>query len=113
MVKFRVVRNIITVIIAIGTVLVAVAYGTPYLRAGDCRDLAIEYLEQHPVQGREFDRKWVRAKPSDVRVYVTGMFSSQAGYFVPNDMHAIRYSHECKSNPFSTSMGPRERSFTL
>lgn len=113
MVKFKAAHWILISAAAIAVALVAVSYGTPYLRTDDCRELAIRHLLQNPVRGQDMDQKWTSAKPSDVWVYVTGPFASEARYIVPNDLHAIVYTHECKSNIFSVSLGPRKRFFTL
>ena len=113
MTRLKAVLTILGTAVAIAVALGAVAYGTPHLRAGDCQELAIRYLEQHPVQGRGLDQKWVGAKPADVWVHVTGPFTSEASYSVPNDLHAIIYTHECKSNLRSVSLGPRKRFFTM
>ena len=113
MAKFKVILKTLGAVLAGTVLLVAVAYGTPHLRANDCRALAIQYLEQHPVRGRALDQRWVSAKASDVSVYITGPFTSAATYFVPNDLHAIAYTHECKSGLFSASLGSRKRYFTL
>jgi len=99
------------VVLAVGAIFVA--YGTPHLQADTCRDLAIQYLAQHPVQGRGLGLELVSAKPGDIAVYVTGPFASTAIYHVPNDLHTISYSHECGSYPHAVSLGPRKRSFTL
>ena len=113
MIRFKAIRKILSVALAMSVVLAAIAYGTPYVRARDCRELAIRHLEQNPVRGRGMDREWISAKPSDVWVYVTGPLTSEASYSVPNDMHSIVYTHQCKSTLLSASLGPRKRQFTL
>ena len=113
MVKRKAILRVIGVAVVFAVVLGAIAYGTPYFRAGDCQELTIRYLQQHPVRGRGLDQKWVSAKPTDVWVRVTGPFTSEASYSVPNDLHAVIYMHECKSGLFSLSLGPRKRFFTM
>ena len=113
MIKFRKVRRILSVGLTIIVVVGAVAYGTSQVRAGDCLELAVRHLEQNPVRGRGMDREWISAEPGDVRVYVTGPFTSEASYSVPNDLHSIVYTHHCKSTLLSASLGPRKRHFTL
>ena len=113
MIKFKAIRKILSAALAIIVVVAAVAYGTPHVRARDCRELAIRHLEQNPVRGRGMDREWISAKPGDVWVYVTGPFTSEASYSIPNDLHAIVYTHQCKLTLLSASLGPRKRHFTL
>lgn len=96
---------------AIAVLLGAGAYGLPRLHAGDCRDQAARYLEEHPVQGRDFDQKLVSAKPSDVWVYTSGPLTSVAAYSVPADLHVVRYVHEFRSGLTSVSLAPRKRRY--
>jgi hypothetical protein len=86
----------------------AVAYGTPHLKASSCVALTTEYLQRNPIHGRSLDGALVGANPAEISAQVNGAFQVVTSYSTPRDLHADVHSHQCTTLPWRISLGPRK-----